>query len=186
MYSYLFLCTYYLGFLNVSLFVKLHRLKDEDLIRAARIFQDWPGLEFMNYWGVLWPILHSFSFFLNIPYIFWKYFWKGRSGFVWIDQDVSELAEIGIYLLCYLVFITRKNWETRLSRSKILMKSVMQVFLYLKLRDPCPWAWALSLHVSYVVHLALDTDKRIEVWSRPSYSCIYTQIFSPKKLVFPP
>ena len=28
------------------------------------------------------------------------------------------------------------------------------------------------------------TDKRTDVWSRPS--CIYTQIFSPKKLVFPP
>ena len=28
------------------------------------------------------------------------------------------------------------------------------------------------------------TDKRTDVWSRPS--CIYTQIFSPKKTVFPP
>ena len=37
---------------------------------------------------------------------------------------------------------------------------------------------------TYLLLRPLITDKRTDVWSRPS--CIYTQIFSPKKTGFPP
>ena len=67
-------------------------------------------------------------------------------------------------------------------------RAIVVFYFEVKKNDGQPWVWTAGQVVTSLYSSlpcsTQTTDKRTDVWSRPS--CICNQIFSPKKLGFPP
>ena len=130
--------------------------------------------------------------FSHIPAKIWE---GGGRGFLRITTQFRRLCETDrIYVLEWYLHFVRKCpstyqlvaswWRTSLSLT-FKHRNLGDFFFFWKTWYVSKFCWELRHRMHrFTDSIVWTTDKRTDVWSRPS--CIYTQIFSPEKMIFSP